>query len=154
MVFGISLSDIAIFGAVVFFYVGFAIMGIIWGVYTGEITSKAEMFTRLSPIESLDTYNAWFRDSYVQMKDSADSVAIRNAYFGMFISGFAIVILWLLFWAIWKLPFGDTPEAKAIAILGSFLTFFLLGGFNGIGPVLGDMTGVLPILTNSTVVIS
>lgn len=152
MPFGISLSDFAILAAVIFFYLGFSVFSIALGIYNGQITSKAEVLARINPIKSLDVYNQWFLDSYKQMK-STDSVAVRNAYFGMLISGMAILVLWFLVYAIIKIPLGDEPISQSIAILGSGLFFYLIGGFNAFAPVFADAIGLFPLSTlgNATV---
>lgn len=152
MPFGITFANITVLLLIVFFYAGLSIFWMAVDTAQGRGPSQGEIVDRVNPVRSLDSYNKWLYDSYMQMKATSDTITVRNAYFGLAIAGIAVLVLWMFVYLILYVPIrilvggGDADlYAKVITFLISGLFFSFIGGFSSLGPILGDLTKLFPI---------
>ena len=124
--FGVSLSKAGLLVAVIMFYIGTNIIGFTTALAKGEIENKGDFFNFLNPGKNVVFYNKWFTESWEDFQNEENTTKI-NAFFGMFVSGFALFVLYALIYTIISTPVNTYyTQTKILLSIISLLIFIII----------------------------
>ena len=126
-----TLKRFAMISLILAFYVGFNIIGLGIGMVKGDVTHLGQIIEAVNPVSTLRYYNTWFIESYEQFNDSTE-LASRNSLMGMIMSGFAIILPYIVVFSIITSSIkGETIRDYLIIATVLIIPFALIGGLDG-----------------------
>ena len=124
--FGISLSKTGLLLTIIMFYVGTNVIGFTTALAKGEIENKGDFFNFLNPGKNVVFYNKWFSESWDDFQHKENTTKI-NAFFGMFVSAFALLVLYALIYTIISTPINTYyMQTKILLSIISLLIFIMI----------------------------